>query len=229
MAAKQVHQAARLRLAQLAGWPVETPPVPAGGLDAPRDPPALAELAATARDRLPLLRSRIAAVREAQARALAADRDAWVEPAVGVQYSHESGPGPGGANDILLGTLSVPIPATRGNQRERAAARADAEVARAELDAARNTLAGTIAQARSEVAAAAERVRSYGAEVMPRIEENLSLLRRAFELGEIDMLELSIGRERFMRIQNDGRAGSAPRISRRGDVWSGQLRRTRAR
>ena len=34
-----------------------------------------------------------------------------------------------------------------------------------------------------------------------RFDANLNLLRRSFELGEIDLLELSIGRERFLRIQ----------------------------
>ena len=60
---------------------------------------------------------------------------------------------------------------------------------------------------RSEVVAAAARVRSYGSEILPRLVENLSLLRRSFELGEIDLMELSIGRERFLRIQSDALVG----------------------
>lgn len=203
VAATQAHYVARLRLAQLAGWPVDRPPLPAGMLDAPRDPPPLPELVQSARARVPLLRSRVAAVHEARARALAADRDSWAEPAIGVQYSREDNPGPGGANQIVLGTLSIPVPLFQRNQGESARAHADLDVARAELDGSRALLAGAIAEARSEVAAAAERVRSYGNEVLPRIEENLTLLRRSFELGEIDLLELSIGRERFLRIQND--------------------------
>jgi outer membrane protein TolC len=53
------------------------------------------------------------------------------------------------------------------------------------------------------VAAAAQRTRAYGTEILPRFEENLTLLRRTFELGEIDILALSTGRERFLRIQSD--------------------------
>ena len=120
-----------------------------------------------------------------------------------MHYSREDNPGPGAANDILIGSLSLPLPVAQRNQGERARSHADLEVARAELDAAHALLAGTIAEAHSQATAAAERVRSYGAEVLPKIEENLNLLRRAFELGEIDLLELSIGRERFLRIQND--------------------------
>jgi len=64
-------------------------------------------------------------------------------------------------------------------------------------------LEGQIAEARSEVVAAAARTRAYGTEILPRFEENLTLLRRSFELGEIDILALSTGRERFLRIQSD--------------------------
>jgi outer membrane protein, heavy metal efflux system len=206
VAAAQVHRVARLRLAQLSGWPLDPPPNPSGALDAPRDPPPLAELIATARRQLPLLLTKVAAVREAQARALAADRDSWVEPAVGVQYSREAATGGDQAKDILLGVVSLPLPLAQRNQAGRASSRADAQVARAELDAAHALLAGSIAEVHSQAAAAAERVRSYGSEVLPKIEESLNLLRRAFELGEIDLLELSIGRERFLRIQNDALA-----------------------
>ena len=50
---------------------------------------------------------------------------------------------------------------------------------------------------------AAERVRTYASEVVPRFEENLSLLERAFELGEVDILEVFVARENFLRIQNE--------------------------
>lgn len=71
------------------------------------------------------------------------------------------------------------------------------------MAAALSLLDGQVALARSEVASAARRLQSYGTEVLPRFEENLALLRRSFELGEIDVLALSIGRERFLRIQSD--------------------------
>ena len=203
VAAAQAHYAARLTLAQLSGWPADRPPTPVGTVDAPRDPPELAALVAMARERLPLLAARKAAVREAEARAVAADREAWTQPALGVQYNREGNRGPEGPNHIVLGSLSFALPAVQRNQGERARARADLQVARAELDAAQALLAGSIARARSEVAAAAERVRSYGSEVIPRLEENLTLLRRSYELGDIDLLALSIGRERFLRIQSD--------------------------
>lgn len=50
---------------------------------------------------------------------------------------------------------------------------------------------------------AAERVRTYSVEVVPRFVENLNLLQRAFELGEVDILEVFVARENFLRIQNE--------------------------
>jgi cobalt-zinc-cadmium efflux system outer membrane protein len=201
--AEQAFTASRIRLSQLAGWPVATPPNPSGGLDEPREPPAQAQLIAAAREHLPSLRAGTAAIREAQARVVLADKESWVQPSVGVQYEREGGLGTSSANHVVMGVLSVPIPGFQMNQGERAKARADVVVANAELEARRNLLEGEIAGARSEVVAAAQRTHAYGSEIVPRFEENLTLLRRSFELGEIDILALSVGRERFLRIQND--------------------------
>lgn len=203
VAATQAYLSARIQLAQLSGWPVARPPIPVGEVDPTRDPPALDVLLTTARQQLPSLRTRDAAVREARSRVAVADREAWPQPTVGLQYQREGNPTSEGAYDIVMGTLSVPIPSLQRNQGERARSRADVRVAEAEMAAALSLLDGQVALAHSEVASAAQRLRSYGTEVLPRFEENLALLRRSFELGEIDVLALSIGRERFLRIQSD--------------------------
>lgn len=201
--ARQAFLASRLRLALLSGWPFASPPSPTGTFDSPREPPPLTELGAVARKSLPSLRAGAARIREAQARSELAGREAWPRPSIGVQYKREGNPGAEGVYDILMGVLSVPIPSANLNQGERARARADLTVAEAELDATRRLLEGQIAEARSEVVSAAERTKAYGNEILPRFEENLTLLRRSFELGEIDILALSTGRERFLRIQSD--------------------------
>lgn len=203
VAAQQAFLASRIRLAQLSGWPVATPPLPAGAVDSPRDPPPLERLSAVARERLPSLRAGAARVREAEARSTLADREARPRPSLGAQYRREGNPSSEGAYDIVMGVVSIPIPSFQRNQGPRAEARADVTVAEAELDASRRLLDGQIAEARSEVVAAAARTRAYGTEILPRFEENLTLLRRSFELGEIDILALSTGRERFLRIQSD--------------------------
>ncbi len=203
VAAQQAFFASRIQLAQLSGWPVGTPPMPVGAVDSPRDPPPLARLLAVARERLPSLRAGAARIREAEARSSLAAREAWPRPSVGVQYRREGNPTSEGAYDIVMGVVSIPIPSFQLNQGESARARADVAVAEAELDASRRLLEGQIAEARSEVVAAAVRTRAYGTDIVPRFEGNLTLLRRSFELGEIDILALSTARERFLRIQSD--------------------------
>ena len=203
VAATQGYLGARIQLAQLSGWPVTRPPIPVGDVDAPREPPPLAALLATARQQLPSLRTRDAAVREARSRVALADREAWPQPTVGVQYQREGNPTAEGPYHTVMGTLSIPLPTSQRNQGDRARSRADVRVAEAEAAAALSLLDGQVALAHSEVASAAQRLLSYGTEVLPRFEENLRLLRRSFELGEIDLLALSIGRERFLRIQSD--------------------------
>jgi outer membrane protein, heavy metal efflux system len=204
--AEQSFFASRLRLAMLAGWPVAKPPIPEGEVDEPREPASSEELITVARERLPGLRAAAARIAEASARSALADREAWPKPSLGVQYNREGNPGNEGVSDIVMGVISLPIVSVQRNQGQRAEARADLTVAEAELDSARRLLEGQIAEARSEVAAASKRTRAYGSEVLPRFEENLTLLRRAFELGEIDILALSTGRERFLRIQSDALA-----------------------
>ena len=201
--AQQALLMSRLQLAQLAGWPVAQPPDPRGKLDPPQDPPSFDALVVAAKTHLPVLRTREAAIREADARVAVARREVWPQPSIGVQYRHEGNPTAEGPYDIVLGTLGFTIPSFQTNQGERALARARVAVARSEQGATLTLLDGQIAQAHSEVTAAALRVRSYGNEILPRFEENLGLLRRSFELGEIDMLSLLIGRERFMKIQSD--------------------------
>lgn len=203
VAARQTFLASRIRLAQLSGWPVATPPTPSGSVDAPRDPPPLDDLNSVARERLPSLRAGAARVREAEARVTLADREVWPRPSLGLQYRREGNPSNEGPYDVMMGVVALPIPSFQMNQGERARTRADVTVLGAELDAARRLLHGQIAEMRSEVVAAAARTRAYGTEILPRFEENLTLLRRSFELGEIDLLSLSTGRERFLRIQSD--------------------------
>jgi cobalt-zinc-cadmium efflux system outer membrane protein len=202
-AAEQSLYSLRLRLAQLTGWPAETPPIVKGALATPSAPPELHALVKRAHEHLPQLRASAARAREADAQLQVADREGWPKPSVGVQYQRESNRAMEGIYNIVLGAVSLPIPVFQTNQAARAEARADLELAQAQWLAQSQLLAAQIAQARSELVAAAGRMQAYRGEILPHFEENLRLLARSFELGEIDLLALSAARERFLQIQAD--------------------------
>ncbi len=201
--AENDYLAARLTLAEISGWPVDSPPLPAGSLDAPRRAPEAAGLLRLALDRHPALRTRRSAIAEADARARLADREAWPEPAVSVAYDRESDtPGAPAANIVLM-TLSIPLPFWQRNQGERARSRADLSVARAEHGALGSIVRARVARAAAGVNSGAARVEIFGTEVIPSFERNLTLLNRALELGEIDVLEVLVARGRFLELQRE--------------------------
>lgn len=199
----QAYLASRIDLAQLSGWPAERPPVPEGALDAPHDVPPLGALIARAREHLPTFRTFAAAVREAEARVSAEERRAWPEPTIGVQVFHEGGVAAPPPAFGVQGIVGVPLPVWQRNQGGIARARADAGVAAAQKASGEGVLVAQITRNRSAVVSASARVESYGADVLPRFDENLKLVRRAFDLGEVDLMEVSVARERFFRIQLD--------------------------
>ncbi len=202
IAAEQGYLRARLQLGALAGWPATHPPEPAGQLSAPRDPPPGPVLIKIARSHQPRLRTLHAARVEATAQSQAADREAWPEPTLAIQAMREGFPA-GPPELQLMGVFSVPIPLFQRNQGGRAMAEAQVRIANAQREAFATQLLSLIEQNRTALTAAAAQVRTYGREILPKFEENLRLIQRAFELGEIDILQVSVARERFLRIQTD--------------------------
>jgi cobalt-zinc-cadmium efflux system outer membrane protein len=199
--AEQDLRQARLLLCEVTGWPIESPPIPRGALEAVRAVPSLRQVLALATDRHPELRARQAAVAEAHARVDLADREAWPSPVFGASVQREAhGPAP---NYIVLGTLGIPLPFWQRHQAERARARADEDVAQTEQSAAATILRARIARAHSELEAAAERIRLFTSTVTPSLEDSLSLLRRGFDAGEIPLVNVAVARERFLQTQRD--------------------------
>ncbi|MBX3181650.1 MAG: TolC family protein [Polyangiaceae bacterium] len=201
--AEQTAGAARIQLAALIGADPSRPPTPSGDLPTPRPAPPLAPLVRAAR-RHPSQLARAAAVRAAEARMTAAERRA-LRPSLGVSYTRE-GPKDRDAEHVILGSASLPIPSFDAGQGPRAAARADWLIARAELRAQDQQLIARVVEARAAVDATASRARAYQDELLPEFEENLTLLRRAFEVGEIDLLGLAAGQERLVSIQSEALA-----------------------
>jgi cobalt-zinc-cadmium efflux system outer membrane protein len=202
LAAGQDLMTARIRLAEVTGWPIDTPPSVPAGLGAPRAVPTLAAVMEVAQDRHPELRARQAAVAEAQARVELADREAWPAPVFGALVAREGSAG-SPANYIVLGTLGLPLPFWQLNQAERARARVDVDVARAEESATARALRARIARAHAEVASASERLSLFTSTVAPQLENNLALLRRGFDAGEIPLLNVAVARDQFLAALRD--------------------------
>lgn len=203
LTAKRAYRSAQLELAEVAGWSPETLPEPLGKLDEPRKAPKLAHLLRLAQEKHPGIAARVSAVEEAEARVGLENREAWPEPSLGVSYTRESQPVLRGYEHIVLGTMSLPISFSQRNQEKRAQARAELSVRRAEEESFRQSLRARLTRAAISVDADADRIAAYGTEILPAFEGNLRLLRRAFELGEVDLLEVLVARERLLRIQQD--------------------------
>lgn len=193
-----------IHLAEMAGWPSGQLIAPAGELGDPvkvRDPE---DLIANVQKEHPALKAREAQVELGEARAKSARRDRLPEPWIGVYVGREREPGVDlPASKIVLGMLTVPLPFFKRNQLARAQTKAELSFANTELEVTRYQLALNARRAVDAINTAAERVRTYSREVVPRFEENLNLLQRAFELGEVDIIEVFVARENFLRIQTE--------------------------
>ncbi len=200
--AEQALRSLEFRLAELAGWDgaVSLRQAP---LDAPRALASVSRLLALAREHQPALAALAAAVREAEARRALAGRDGWPEPSLGVRFVREGAPDDGGREWLVLGTLTMALPLWQRNQEAVGRTEGNLDVARAQHDAVTATLEVRVRRLASEVSTAAARVHAYTSEVIPRFRQHLAQLQRAFELGEIDFLRLSLAREQILSAQLD--------------------------
>ncbi|PCC71341.1 outer membrane protein, cobalt-zinc-cadmium efflux system [Nannocystis exedens] len=204
LAADLNYRLACIHLAEMAGWPSGQLIAPAGELGDPikvRDPE---DLIANVQKEHPALKAKEAQVELGEARAKSARRDRLPEPWIGVYVGREREPGvtlP--ASRIVLGMITIPLPFFKRNQLARAQTKAELGVANTELEVTRYQLALNARRAVDAINTAAERVQTYSREVVPRFEENLQLLQRAFELGEVDIIEVFVARENFLRIQTE--------------------------
>ena len=200
------YRLACIHLSEMAGWPPGQVIAPAGELPAPIRASTASDLIARVQQEHPALRAREAAVSLGNARVSSAERDRLPEPQVGVYFGREYEPGAmvsTGASKIALFMFTLPLPFWKRNQANRAQSKAELTVAEQELEATRYGLALSAMRAVDALNTAAERVRTYSSEVVPRFQENLNLLQRAFELGEVDILEVFVARENFLRIQSE--------------------------
>ena len=196
--ATQLHQVLLARLTATIGWPPGHPHPPTRRHPPIRRAPQLAALLDTMATHHPSLRTRELALLASEARVALERRDAWPDPTLGVSYGHEAAPGPDPEANIWMLSLTVPIPLARRNQGEIAQAEAQRRVADRQRAETLAQLRGDLTQAATALNAAADRVELYATRVMPRLEQNLNLLQRAYELGEVDVHQVSQTRQRLL-------------------------------
>lgn len=192
----------RLDLGLLVGWSKPALLTPLGTLHTPEAPPSLESLVEKAQQAQPALRAARARLLAARRHLTSAKRAAWPNVTLGVNYEQEAQPGADPAR-VVSGTLSFPLPVWVGSTPQRARARASVVEAEADEATLSESLATRIARAHEQVRTDAERAKLYGSEILPTLESNLDLLQKAFELGEIDILQVLIAQERFLRSQQD--------------------------
>ncbi|TXD35032.1 TolC family protein [Lujinxingia vulgaris] len=186
------------RLAAVIGWPqLELPPVE-GTLPPLRAAPNPSDLLTLMAEHHPELRTRELAVLAEQSRLALEHREAWPEPTLGLSFGREAALGPEAGTNLWLINMSLPLPFWRRNQEGRALAQARLQIADSERAATAARLRAELTEAAIAMNAAAERVTLYETSVVPQLEENLALLQRAFELGEVDVHQVSQTRERLL-------------------------------
>lgn len=186
------------RLAALIGWPAETLPQLVGALPPIRSAPAMPELFDRMAQHHPSLRTRELALAAQQAHLALAQREKWPKLTVGASFGQESSPeGAEGASIALL-SIGVPLPLWRSNEVGVSRARAALIASDREREETVSRLRSEVLQAAAALDASAERVALYETTIVPRFEENLALLGRAFELGEIGIHEVSQTRSRLL-------------------------------
>lgn len=194
------YEEARLLLAELAGWPATSPPVPLGDLDQPATVESDEALLDRAHTGHPLLRALDRAVSEREARVRVADVEAAPTLDLGLSFAREGSAG-SPANYIGLLVAGVAIPLWDANGEARWAARASLAIAEAERDSLRGIVDARVLRAAVTLRTARARIEIHQRDVLPALERTVALLARAFELGEIDALEVAGATRRLLEAQ----------------------------
>jgi len=198
--AKRAYREAQLHLARLSGWPAGVPIEVEGRLSKKRGIPKREVLRQRALASHPSRRWLALEVEASEARVEREDREGTLEPTFGVRYGREAEPE--AAAHVIVGTVRIPIPIWQRNQAGRARARAELGVSRAAAYAFTSTLDARLAEAIVRVEAAEARTEVFGGELLPAFARNLGKLQRAFELGEIDILQLAQIQSRLLVTQD---------------------------
>ncbi len=194
-------QAIDSELAEAAGWPGDRSLTVVGSLPVARRLVAMEALVEAAFRANPTLASFRAQREWASAESYAQTRRAIPSPTFGVRYAREGGVAAQGGSavdtDVWMGTVSLPIPMFARNQGARLRANADHELSRIRERVAAKRFDRQVRRAAALVEASARRVVSFEIGVLGAYARNLSALLRAYEVGELDLFQLTQARQRM--------------------------------
>ena len=186
------------RLAAVIGWPEDALPPVEGALPPVRPAPDLAPLLERLSQQHPTLAREALEVATHGAKLSLAEREGWPIPTLGVAYGREAAPGPEPETEVWLVNLGVPLPVWRGSEGAVARARAQVELGQRQRAETHRRLRAELVGAARALDSAAAQVALYETDVVPQLERNLRLLQRAFELGEVDIHQVSQTRQRLL-------------------------------
>lgn len=195
---EQQESIARITLTGLVGWPQETPVRVRGKLPERVRAPNTRTLLALMAKHHPSLRARKQAVAAAHAKLKAERRAGLPRPTVGGTYAKEPALAGQPDTDIWMFNLSLPLPLWQRNQGEIASKAAKLELAESEVVQTENALESSLIVAQTALDSAARRVELYEQGVIPQLQKHLDLLQKAYELGEVDLLQVSQTKERLL-------------------------------
>ena len=188
-----------IALQESAGWPIDKPLAIRGELPKLRPAPSLQELQQRALAGSPRLRSALAGVAQAEAQQRLEDRSAAPVPSFGIRYAQEAG----GATSahIVQATLGLALPVWNANRLERLRARAESAVAQVEQRTTERSVAFQLARSQAAVQAALARAEAAQSLLGASFEQQLQLLERAHQLGEVDALQVGQARSRLWQAR----------------------------
>lgn len=195
---RRQESASRTALAGIIGWPMNRSLKVAGVLPPTTRAPDTAILLRLMAKHHPSLQTRREAITASQARLKFERRSLWPKPTIGATYTREPGLAGQPNNDIWLFNVSVPVPLWQRNQGGIAKAEAQLEVAASEEAEVTALLESKLQMTANALNSAAAQVELYQKSVIPKLEKNLGSLQRAYELGEVDLLQVSQTRERLL-------------------------------
>ena len=183
------------QLKTLMGWPNDSLTI-SGELHSIKASPSIETLFTLMRDHHPALRTRelavVAKVKELEVE----DREGWIDPRLGLTYGRKSSQDNG--SDVVTFNLILPLAIWRTNEEGKARALTAIDIAGQEREITIQRLRLSLREAKLNVDGALKSIQVYEEGVVPQLEKSLNLLKKAYELGEVSIQEVSQTQQRLL-------------------------------